>query len=124
MRRRIMSRLALLLLAAACVAFVLVEWVVRPAINPLRRSPDTIAASLLGKTPPGSAREDVERWVDAQGFQIGGTRFTSTGTPPMERVLGSYNSFGFTVEVTAEWVFDENGRLTTIEVSKFVSDAP
>ena len=119
-RRR---RITMLILVVPVVAIV-AEWTIRPMLNPLRRSPDAIAASLLEKTPPGTSRAEVVAWADAQGYGWGG-RLTPIGAEvPVQRLVGTYSTYGFIVSVFAEWVFDENGRLVTVEVYKGVMNAP
>jgi hypothetical protein len=117
-------RLAAILILAVSVVAIAVELLVRPILNPLRRSPETIAASLLEQTRPGSTRAEVLEWVDAQGWHAGGKPYPLGGEVPVQRIVGEYNSFGFQTLVSAEWVFDKDGRLETVEVFKWVADAP
>jgi hypothetical protein len=117
-------RLAALLIVAVPVVAITVEWLVRPILNPLRRSPGTIAASLLEQTQPGSTRAEVSGWVDAQGWRAGGKPYPFGGEVPVQRIVGEYDSFGFDVIVCAEWIFDKDGRLETVEVYKWVANAP
>jgi hypothetical protein len=119
-RRR---RIAILILAVPVVA-IAAEWVIRPILNPLRRSPAAITASLLEKTPPGSTRAEVVAWVNAQGWPAGGKPYPLNGEVPVQRILGKYDTYGFIVVVFAEWVFDTDGRLETVEVNKWVANAP
>ena len=117
-------RLAIRLLLAVCTAGFAAEWVVLPALNPMRRSPESVAASLLGHTPPGSTRQEVQAWVDLQGWRHGGKPYPLNATPPIQRVVGEYHSFPFTEMVFAEWVFGEDDRLKSVEVTKWIADAP
>ena len=120
-RRR---RFGCLLLAGLPAAVVANEWLVRPLLNPLRRSPESIAANLLERSQPGSPRADVEAWAATAGWPRGGRVYSLGEEPPLQRVVGEYQSFGFTVLVFAEWVFGPDGRLQTVAVHKWVADAP
>jgi hypothetical protein len=100
------------------------EWLVRPLLNPLRQLPAAIERSLLEQTPPGTPRAEVVAWADARGLGHGGRPYQLGTEGPVQRVLGRYSSFGFTIVVFAEWTFGPDGRLRTVEVRKWVADAP
>jgi hypothetical protein len=105
-----------LLLLLSVAAYIAVEEVVLPIGNPLRRSSGQIAASLLERTPAGSTRAAVLTWINTQGWRGGGRPYPLHERPPLERVLGSYTSFGLRVVVFAHWKFDDDERLQTVEV--------
>jgi hypothetical protein len=102
--------------ALACYLFVL------PLLNPLRRSEGDIAASLLEQTPPGTPREEVEALVRDRGWPRGGRVFNEPDA--LSVAIGSYHDFPFGVTVFACWRFDEQGRVRTVEVDKWVNNAP
>src|SRR5262245_34622417 len=97
--RRRLGCLALLLLPLLLIAN---EWLIRPLLNPLRRSPDAITADLLQKTPIGTSRSEVEAWVISQGWGYGGIVGDSRGQSPIYRSLGSYETYAFLINVFAE----------------------
>jgi hypothetical protein len=117
-------RLGCLLLVGLPVAYVTDQCLVRPLLNPLRRSPESITADLLERMPPGSPRAEVEAWVDAQRWRHGGRPYPLAEVPPLQRVVGEYESFTFIVVVSAEWRFGPDGRLETVEVHKWIANAP
>jgi hypothetical protein len=123
-RRTTRRRLVVLLILAVPAALLVDQLVVRSLLNPLRRPPESIADSLLVQTPPGSTRAEVVEWVDAQDWRHGGRPFALNEEPPVQRILGHYYEFGFDVAVFAEWVFGDDGRLQTVEVSKMATNAP
>ena len=107
-----------------CLAFVGLpvvlianEWLIRPLLNPLRRSPEAITAELLQQTPLGIPRSEVEAWVNSQGWPQGGTVRASDERSPIQRSLGSYQSYGMLTHVFVEWRFGPDGRLYWIEES-------
>jgi hypothetical protein len=124
-RRWITRRqLGCLLLVGVPAALVADQWLIRPLLNPLCRSPESIAADLLERMPPGATRAEVQAWADAQGWAWGGFPFPPGGEAPFQRTVGEYESFGFTVMVFAQWRFGPDGRLETVAVRKWIADAP
>jgi hypothetical protein len=102
----------------------MVEWLVRPALNPLRRSPSAISASLLEQTPRGATRAEVVAWADARGLPVGGTVFSLDEKGPVSRIIGEYSTYGLEVSVSAVWSFDKDGQLEAIEVFKSITNMP
>lgn len=119
-------RLGCLLLAALPVLLVGNEWLVRPLLNPLRRSPEAIQRDLLDRLPLGTPRAEVETWLNDQGWSWGGVHFAPLGgsAPVVSHSLGEYSSFGFIVMVFAEWTFGPDGRLESVGVYKWIANAP
>ncbi len=103
---------------ALCYLFVL------PLLNPLRRSENRIAASLLEETPLGTTREEVETFVCDRGWGHGGLAQDFGRDDALSVTMGHYQDFPFDVTVFACWRFDEHGRLRTVEVNKFLANAP
>jgi hypothetical protein len=122
--RRWARRLGCLLPIGLLVVLLVNEWLVRPMLNPLRQSPAAIERELLERIPPGTPRAEVETWADVQGLGHGGRPYPLGTEWPVQRALGRYSSFGFTVVVFAEWTFGPDGRLVAVEVHKWVADAP
>src|SRR5438105_14533838 len=102
-RRQVIRRVLCLVLVVAPAALVVNEWLIRPLLNPLRRSPNAIAADLRQEMPLGAPRSEVQAWVSAQGWPQGGTVRSSDGAPPIQRSLGSYETYGMLINVFVEW---------------------
>jgi hypothetical protein len=117
-------RVGCLLLASLLVVLIVNEWLIRPLFNPLRRSPDAIAADLKQQMPLGTPRSEVQAWVNAQGWPQGGiTGGSDAGTPPILRSLGSYETYGMLIDVFAEWWFGADRRLQSVVVHKWCGNA-
>lgn len=112
-----------MLLAGLMPALMLNELLIRPLLNPLRRSTEAITSGLLEHTPAGSRRTEVEAWVKRQGWRDGGRPYALGSKFPLQRLVGEYREFGFTVYVFAEWWFGADDRLEAVEVHKWVADA-
>jgi hypothetical protein len=94
-----------------------------PLTNPLRRSSDQIAASLLEETSRGASRAEVEALVSRRGWRSGGIM----GQEPPGGIgveIGTYRDVLFRTAVFAYWVFDADDRLQEVKVNKMVIDAP
>ncbi len=84
------------------------------ALNPLRRSDDTIKRRLRKITPMGSTFEDVTAVAKNHGWYT--PRLYGLGTNNITGDLGSYQGFPFTITVIAVWQFDSGNRLTNIRI--------
>src|SRR6266436_714133 len=75
--------------------------------NPLRRPSGFVRSWLLGKTPVGTSRSEVEAFVKSQGWSIGayGQAVGEPGPPPssIQAGLGSYDGVPWRVFVHATW---------------------
>jgi hypothetical protein len=117
-------RIGCLLLAGLLLVLIVNEWLIRPLLNPLRRSADAIAADLQQKMPLGTPRSEVQAWVNAQGWPQGGiTGGSDGGPPPILRSLGRYETYGMLIDVFAEWWFGPDGRLESVVVHKWCGNA-
>lgn len=86
--------------------------------RPLHRSEAHIRAALLKKTPIGTSEQDVQKFIEKEGwkrdesFQAGGICV----------YFGSYTVWNIVMPanrgVWGTWTFDPNGRLIDIYVSK------
>lgn len=103
------------------------------AANPLRRSEETIEASLLAATPLGSSAQDVVRALEKKGHPVRvssagvykqkpGTKSEVVGVASIRVLLGEYRAPLIT-SVSAFFAFDADARLIEIWVWKTV-DAP
>jgi hypothetical protein len=105
------------LLPPAAVAGLLGHYffVTLPHREPLRRSPDEIAASILEQTPPGSTRAEVQAVIARQGWWQSRGRGLDEGE--IEVHLGTYKTI-LDTDVFVVWQFDDTGRLQTVHVQK------
>ena len=76
---------------------------------------------MLGKTPVGTSRSEVEAFVKSQGWSIGAYGTVGEPGPPsssIQALLGSYTGVPWRVFVRATWLFDAEGKLTDIVIDK------
>lgn len=88
------------------------------ATGSLRRPTDNIRVSLLKKTPLGMPRDAVGAYVGKERWE----NLTAPGSKNIDVVIGAYqNQFlgPSRTEVFVSWLFDTNGQLHDISVSKF-----
>jgi hypothetical protein len=91
--------------------FSLLEWVILPSINPLRRSKQAIMESLLKETPIGTTRKEVQAFLKTQKWARGGVHWDSRDEETnhdgqwLSRSLGIYPDV-FETTVYAEWHFN------------------
>jgi hypothetical protein len=86
--------------------------------RPLHRSEAHIRAALLKKTPIGTSQQDVQIFIEKEGwkrdesFQVGG----------IDVYFGSYTVWNIVMPATCgvwgTWTFDSKGRLIDIFVTK------
>jgi hypothetical protein len=115
---------------AAPLLILLINCGILPLINPARQSERAITKSLLKQTPLGSTRDEVNAFIQRQGWHMGviyrgkniGER-TAEERKESERWqsanAGYYDDFlVFDTVVYAEWHFDDAGQLDSIRVWK------
>lgn len=128
----ILTTALLLVLASGC-----------SAARPLHRSEASIRASLLSRTPLGSSRPDVEKFIRSQGWRVEPVKdpplpgwkqpvvpvmppFGRVGQPPVPEQtrsmikadFGTYAYFVGTCYVDGWWAFDATDRLVQVWVNK------
>jgi hypothetical protein len=125
-------------IAVAIVGASVLGIIVIATLNPLRRSPDRIRASLLEVTPLASTMTDVRRvleqkkWLNTKysgtaGFvkHEPGRPIVVVGATSLCGLLGEYYEFPvpLVTSVEAYWGFDRNGTLIEVWVRK-TTDGP
>jgi len=104
---------------SCCVIQPAIQWL----INPLRRSNETIAASLFKESPVGSSRTVVQETIKSHGWPSGGMPDEPIGSVTVS--LGSYTEYYIAdMAVFAVYVFDDHDRLENIRVWRFWGNAP
>jgi hypothetical protein len=90
------------------------------AARPLHRSEASIQASLLKRTPLGTSRTDVQKFITRQGWELQRDSFVPSGAPsPRDTVcFGGYAIFIGTSYVYGEWTFDAGEKLIKFRVYK------
>jgi hypothetical protein len=91
------------------------------ASNPLRKSDATVQEWLFSKTPLGSRIDEVRPFLDQHGWND--PRFQKTWPRPAKEPflggeIGSYQGLPWWVSVRAFWEFDDDGRLTNIQIER------
>jgi hypothetical protein len=113
-KRRVGCLLILVMIGGTIITYE----VVLPWTNPLRRSNEKIAATLLQKTPLGSTMVEVRAVLDREGSRHWEPDYDPPDQVTIQSTLGRYTDyFGLVVLVTVEWVFDKKDlRLQRIKV--------
>ena len=90
------------------------------AARPLHRSEASIKASLLKRTPLGTSRTDVRKFIARQGWKVEQDSRVPAGAPcPRENVFfGSYFIFFGECDVYGVWTFDAAEKLIDLSVQK------
>jgi hypothetical protein len=121
-RLAVIAKRTWLLIGTATLVLVAV-WFLYPALGNrfLQQSPDEISAEFLQKTPIGTTAQDVDAFLKSQGltYHIWGSGKVGN----FVSILGSYwsrETFPFATVIQASWVFDDNGRLQSIKVRKYM----
>jgi hypothetical protein len=106
------------------VAVFLAALILWEGYNSLRWSGRRVAADLLEETPRGTTREEVLALIRARRW--GRVGFFGTVEPPgsVGAEVGGYRGFLGRYRAWAFWVFDEDDRLTSIQVYMRWIDAP
>lgn len=95
--------ISLLLLVSGC-----------SAARPLHRSKASIRASILKRTPLGTSKKEVEKFIAKEGWR------PESDEPPsrIEVRFGGYVIFFGTCDVYGTWQFDRGDRLSDFQVTK------
>ena len=88
--------------------------------RPLHRSEASIQESVLKRTPLGTQRADVRKFIAQQGWKLMPDSFVPPGAPSLrdEVRFGGYALFLGTCNVYGTWTFDATDKLTDFHVSK------
>lgn len=105
----------------AIISYVGVEFLVLPLFNPLRRSNESIAQSMLQKTPLGTSRNDVLAVITQE--LRSSDQFAILFPKSIMLRLGSFDTGLLTMYVSIFFIFDDKGKLIEVYAEKHTPEA-